>query len=56
MRETLELAASIPNVSALGLLYPTWLANDIVLSSIYGLGFYELNWGRSFGGQEIYLI
>lgn len=52
MRETLELAASIPDASALGLLYPTWLANDIVLSSIYGLGFYELNWGRTFGGQE----
>ena len=52
VREALELAASIPDVSALGLLYPTWLANDVVLSSIYGLNFYELNWGRTFGEQE----
>lgn len=52
IRETLELAASIPDVSSLGLLYPTWLANDVVLSSIYGLDFYELNWGGTFGEQE----
>lgn len=51
IQETLELAASIPDVSALGLLYPTWLGNDVVISSIFGLPFYELDWGSTFGGQ-----
>lgn len=53
INETLKLAASIPDVRALGLLYPTWLAHDVVVSSIYGLPFYELDFGRTFGERSL---
>ncbi|KAM4067575.1 transferase family protein [Hirsutella rhossiliensis] len=49
--ETLQLAASIPDVHNLGLLHPTWLANDVVFSSLYKLPFYDISWGNTFGEQ-----
>ncbi|KAK0618491.1 transferase family-domain-containing protein [Bombardia bombarda] len=52
LRTALRLAAGIPDVSALGLVYPTWLENDVVISSLYGLPLYRASWGGVFGGHE----
>ncbi|USP74924.1 uncharacterized protein yc1106_02198 [Curvularia clavata] len=47
--DVLRLAASIPDVSCLGLVYPTWLAEDVVISSLSGLRLYKTHWGSVFG-------
>ncbi|KAF2249408.1 hypothetical protein BU26DRAFT_565060 [Trematosphaeria pertusa] len=52
LRDVLRLAASIPDVSHLGLVYPTWLAEDVVISSLFGLQLYRTHWGRAFGGSR----
>lgn len=49
LSETLQLAASMPDVSNLGLVYPTWLGNDLVVSSLYSHPFCEITWGSTFG-------
>jgi hypothetical protein len=48
-QKALLLAATIPDVSSLGLVYPTWLGQDLVISSLLGLNVYTTNWGKAFG-------
>ncbi|KAE8143182.1 transferase family-domain-containing protein [Aspergillus pseudotamarii] len=47
----LQLAAAIPDVSALGLVYPTWLEHDVVISSLARLPLYNTPWGDTFGDE-----
>jgi hypothetical protein len=47
----LQLAAAIPDVSALGLVYPTWIEHDVVISSLSRLPLYSTSWGDTFGGE-----
>ncbi|KAI2616497.1 transferase family-domain-containing protein [Hypoxylon sp. NC1633] len=51
IQTALRLAASIPDVGALGLVYPTWLENDVVISSLYHLPLPRSSWGSTFGGN-----
>ncbi|KAI8931174.1 hypothetical protein NX059_011526 [Plenodomus lindquistii] len=51
LRDVFKLATSIPDVSQLGLVYPTWLAEDVVISSLSGLALYKTHWGSVFGGS-----
>ncbi|KFX93711.1 hypothetical protein O988_06657 [Pseudogymnoascus sp. VKM F-3808] len=48
----LQLAATVPDVSRLGLVYPTWLEHDVVISSLLRLSLYSTGWGNSFGKPE----
>lgn len=50
MREALILAATIPDVSALSFVYPTWLRKDLVISSLLGLDLYNTHWAGKSGG------
>ncbi|KAJ5139221.1 transferase family-domain-containing protein [Penicillium bovifimosum] len=47
----LQLAAAIPDVSALGLVYPTWVEHDVVISSLSRLPLYSTSWGDTFGEE-----
>ncbi|CAF9940729.1 MAG: hypothetical protein HETSPECPRED_002624 [Heterodermia speciosa] len=49
IRDAVDLAASIPNIRQLGLAFPTWLAENLVTSSISGIPFYDLDFGETFG-------
>jgi hypothetical protein len=51
INQTLALAAKIPDVSNLGLVYPTWLRNDVVISSLMHLPVYQQSWGRAHLGD-----
>ncbi|KAL8898397.1 MAG: hypothetical protein Q9207_006720 [Kuettlingeria erythrocarpa] len=50
-RDAMDLAASIPDARQLGLAFPTWLAENLVTSSISGIPFYEIDFGGTFGGS-----
>lgn len=47
--QALQLAATLPDVSRLGLVYPTWLEHDVVISSLFRLPLYSTSWGNAFG-------
>ena len=49
IRDAIDLAAGIPDVRQLGLAFPTWLAENLVTSSISGIPFYDVDFGRVFG-------
>ncbi|RJE20952.1 hypothetical protein PHISCL_06716 [Aspergillus sclerotialis] len=48
----LQLARAIPDVSALGLVYPTWMEHDVVISCLSRLPLYSVPWGETFGEKE----
>ncbi|RDL40132.1 Uncharacterized protein BP5553_00111 [Venustampulla echinocandica] len=50
--QALQLAATVPDVSRLGLVYPTWLEHDVVISSLLRLPLYSTSWGNTFGKPE----
>ncbi|KAI1138333.1 transferase family-domain-containing protein [Hypoxylon sp. FL0543] len=52
IQTALRLAASIPDISSLGLVYPTWLETDVVISSLYHLPLPRSSWGHTFGGNS----
>ncbi|CAG8976718.1 hypothetical protein HYALB_00012516 [Hymenoscyphus albidus] len=50
--QALQLVATIPDVRRLGLVYPTWLEHDVVISSFSRLPLYSTSWGKTFGEPE----
>lgn len=45
----LQLSRAIPDVSTLGLVYPTWMEHDVVISCLSHLPLYSITWGEIFG-------